>query len=182
MKKTPLFALACAATAMFCMEAKGAVTLSDITVTPNSITFTISGNLPASTTGGENVLVLTNPVTGESPGFVLEDFAFPTSNSFTGSQTLGGIFTSGSSYGDVIFIQFPADLASSAALNGTFSATWSGAPLDPTAVTSLDLYWGNTSGPTTGVYLGSMAVVPEPSSVILLLGGVAIAGLRRRRR
>ncbi len=61
------------------------------------------------------------------------------------------------------------------AVNGTLSASWSSNVFAPSAVTSLNVYWGfGDYAPAiesieNGVFLGSgsVTVVPEPSSSLL---------------
>ena len=184
MKKTHLFALALAAAAVLCTEARAAVTISDVTLTPTSVTFTINGTLPTLTGFNENLLYVTNTIDlSASPGFALGEFITSSSSSFSGTQTLNSMFTGSEALGDYFLVQFASDLVGSAAINGTFTANFSTTAFDPSQVSTLNFYWGRTdTAADSGTFLGTAAVVPEPSSVILLLGGVAIAGLRRRRR
>jgi hypothetical protein len=75
---------------------------------------------------------------------------------------------------------------------GTLTATFGSTVFNPSAVTSLNIYWGsNESLPinpamqpsviTGGTFLATAAVIPEPSSALLLCVAAALTASRRRK-
>lgn len=176
-------------------RAEAAVVITNLQLTTTSISFDVSGTLPALAavppTSAQGIFVV-NPVLSASPGFALNtDFLFAISASFTGTQVLrtgpaGGAILGGPGFGDYGVFNFSADLGGGESLAGTFSATWSAPIMNPAAVTSLGFYWGMASSVSpvgSGTFLGSAAVnaVPESSGAALLAGGLAAAAGRRRR-
>lgn len=182
MKKTHLLALACSA-AFLCGKSHAAVTISDVVMTPTSVSFSISGTLPALTGFNDNLLYVTNASNlAASPGFALGEFITSTSSSFSGTQSLNSMFTGSTALGDYFLVQFAADLVGNAEINGAFTASFSTEAFDPSQVSSLNFYWGRNDTPAdSGTYLGTAAVVPEPTGFALLAAGAGLAGLRRRR-
>ena len=70
-------------------------------------------------------------------------------------------------------------------LEGTLVGSFSSTVFNPSAVTSLEFYWGFTAeSPTSGTFLGSasLSAVPDTGSTAALLGvGVAALAFARRR-
>ena len=86
---------------------------------------------------------------------------------------------------DYLAAVFASELQLGNTLEGTLIGSWSANVFDPSAVTSLNFYWGNNGeGPATGTLLGSasLSAVPDTGSTAALLGvGVAALAFARRR-
>jgi hypothetical protein len=169
-----------------------AVSFSNLELTTTSLSVTIEGTITGDTPDyGKDILYIVNPNESADPGFAGPAHAEATTKNFSGSPSLssdmgkyGGIF--GTNAGaDFVFVIFASDLIAGSQLNGNLVGSFSSTVFDPSAVTSLNFYWGfNGPGPTTGTLLGSpsLSAVPDTGSTAALLGaGVfALAAARRR--
>ena len=163
-------------------------TISGFTMTRNSVTFQIRGEFPALVPPrSSNALYFTNPVILANPGFALSsDFRSAGSYSFTGSQPLRSspvpVALGAPNFGDYFYVSFANPLAAGETIDGTLTASWTTDVFDPSAVTSLDVYWGG--GTTVGLVnrgtLLTSTAVPEPSAAILIAGGLCLTFVRRR--
>jgi hypothetical protein len=187
--KRSLLPLALAFSLIAAAHSEAAVSIVNFQLTTTSLSFDISGTMPAAPPADlAYTFFILNPNPAASPGFALGNFTLASTKSFTGTQSLFGILTGGTSFGDYVAIVFGSDSATVSltpgqAISGTFSATWSTPVFDPAAVTELDVSWGNAGGSTIGggVLLAGSVPVPEPSGAALLLSGLAVAAGRRRR-
>jgi hypothetical protein len=169
-----------------------AINISHFFLTETSVSFDISGTLPAPFLNNLNFV---NPTVSANPGFALGSFFKASSYSFVGTSYLAeyplwnaeAIQTGNASWGDYFFVSF----RNSQDLLGTITANWSSVAFNPSQVTSLDVYWSDSgsldpSSITKGTYLTSVQIVPEPSTTTtLLLAGammVALHLLRTRRK
>ena len=167
-----------------------AIVISNFNLTSNSVNFDISGTFPSSLPPFvRGQLLFVNPSVAANPGFALGNQLDSSSYSFTGSKPLLAIKTGDSSYGDYFAVVFGSDFAGGETINGSVAATWGGTAFNPLAVSSLNVFWGAnitisgwevTFHPTGGRFLTS--VVPEPSSLSLLLAGGAVLMAGRRRK
>ena len=173
-------------------NAQGQLSVSNFEMTSTSVLFDLSGTLPLSgpVTASEGFFFV-NPNESESPGFALGDFLPSTSNEFTGPQPLRGesdfspIATGGIDFGDYFFVVFQNPLVPGEAISGRVTANWNSQAFDPTAVSSLNVYWGAADdlSLTTGVLVDTVTVgVPEPAAATLIGAFlVGTATVRRRR-
>ena len=172
-----------------------AIVISNFNLTSNSVNFDISGTFSTSTPPNywKNVLLFVNPSVNANPGFALSSNFASSSYSFTGSKPLTSIKTADTSLaaGDYFTVAFGSDFAVGETINGSVAATWGSTAFNPLAVSSLNVFWGiniiTTIMPVTvtadvdgGRFLTS--VVPEPSSLSLLLAGGAVLMAGRRRK
>lgn len=168
-------------------HAGAAVVVNNLVITGTTISFGISGTLPAGAPAQyRETLYVVNPDPSADPGFALGNFKNASSSSFTGSQPLATstrMLTGGAGFGDYLIINFKNELAAGESISGTFTGTWSSTTFDPSQVSSLNLFWGSDdlSSINTGALLGAVAV-PEVSSVSLLIAGAAVVLPIRRRR
>jgi len=170
--------------------ANGALILSNLNISNNSFSVTMSGTLPPNfPSTGSSVILAVNPDQFKDPGFVIgSDFTDSTAADFSGDQkTISGRLGR-NTYGDYVLLLFELDLIVGDDLNGSYTASWSSSAFAPSEITSLDFYWGggdiadSPDAIVNGVFLGSVNV-PEPSSICLLGCGVCcFASLRRRKR
>jgi hypothetical protein len=183
----PAIALSLFVFASVSQEAK-AIIIADLSLTEASLSFYISGTLPAPLL---NSLYFVNPDVGANPGFALGSSIMASSHSFNGTSlnatpplwNSNSIGTGNSFFGDSFFVAFQ----NSEGLAGTVTATWSSTAFNPSQVTSLDVYWGNSgsldpNAITSGTYLTSVAVIPEPSTSALLFAGAVATFIVFRRR
>lgn len=168
-------------TLVYAKSAQAAITVSNLTLSPTSVSFDISGTFPTPTVGSQGALFFANPTFNASPGFALGDFDYVISMSFSGSQSLFGIYTGNANVGDYFVVEFLDDLTDGESISGTLTASWGITAFDPSQVTSLEVRWG-TDGFALGSVIATASVVPEPTSFVLL--EVAALGLilARRRR
>lgn len=169
----------------FAPSSKGAMTVDQFQITSNSIQFHVSGTLAGPPSLANDVFYIVNNNANASPGFVLADFVNAVTYSFTGSQTLSMARTGTPMFGDYLFFVFATPLASGDVIDGIFTATWSSTVFNPTAATGgTKLYWGTENfdedSVTSGVLLGDVSTVPEPSGV--MLGAIALAMVAGRRK
>lgn len=168
--------------------ANAAVTISNVNITNTTFSVSFSGTLPAnspSSTAGSILVV--NPDQFENPGFVIgPTFTDSITQLFSGSQTASFARIGNASFGDYILLRFNSNLVANSTFSGVYSASFDSTVFDPSAVESLQFYWGgggNTSIPSWtvgGTFLGA-ASVPEPTSA-LLLGFAALGIVASRRR
>lgn len=170
--------------------AKAQILISNFTLTPNSVSFNISGTLlgpaPQAST---SVLYFVNPTASASPGFARGGgFYIADTRSFTGSQALGAIGTGNPSLGDYFSVNFINPFTVGQAINGLVQATWSRTVFNTAeAPPSLNLYWGIDAtlpvDPSTQPSIitgGTLQNVPEPSAISLLAVGLGGLALLRR--
>jgi hypothetical protein len=164
---------------------RAAIQINNFQLTPTSVSFDISGTLPATPPGSSrHSLIFSNPSILAYPGFALGEFNTAQSISFSGSQTLGIVSTGGSQFGDYFYAGFVTENWSNAyqfqpgeAINGHLTANWSMPAFDLSATSYLNFYWGDATGSSlqnTGVLLTTVPV-PEPSA-LCLLGLCALVG------
>ena len=186
--KKKAFAVSLLVLGLLSLEAR-AITIANFSLTEESLSFYISGTLPAPLLNG---LYFVNPDVWASPGFALgSDMA--SSYSFVGTSfnsmpplwNSGSIGTGNPFFGDYLFVAFQ----NSKELSGTITASWSSPAFNLSQVTSLDVYWSDNGSLdpnriTNGTYLTSVAVVPEPSTTALLIAGAVASStvLRGRKK
>ena len=165
-----------------------AVSFSNLQLTTTSFSVTIEGTITGSTPSyGRAIMFIVNPNQYASPGFTIIEFAAANTKNFTGSPSLSADplgFATEMGF-DYLYVSFASQLQLGNPLEGTLVGSWSDNVFDPSAVTSLNFYWGyNGSSPTTGTLLGSasLSAVPDTGSTAALLGaGVAALAFARRR-
>jgi hypothetical protein len=170
-------------------KADAALVISDLNITDNSFSVSFAGTLPSDPTPyGEDAILAVNPDQFATPGFMVgNDFVDSGSHTWSGSQSMTNGRNGGSYYGDYIIFFFDSDLTTNEDITGTFSATWGATNFDPSAVSSLDFYWGtgigfDEAGDTVdGKFLGSASISDTGSTAALLGAGVAALALARRR-
>ncbi len=172
--------------------ANAAISITNFNLSETSVTFDISGTFLATPPPGMfSCLFFANPDIAADPGFTVSNNLTATSASFSGTQALRSFSPSATgaaitNYGDYFLVAFENDFATNEAINGSFSATWGTPTFTPSAVNSLDVYWGgNTALPDlqvieSGVLLTTVQV-PEPTSALLLGLGSLCAAFRRSR-
>jgi hypothetical protein len=160
-----------------------AVSFSNLELTTTSLSVTIEGTISGDTPDyGNDFLFIVNPNESADPGFTIIDWAEATTKNFSGSPSLL-VFMTFPDF-DYLLVNFASQLQLGNPLEGTLVGSWSGNVFDPSAVTSLNFYWGyNGDGPTTGTLLGSASTsaVPDTGSTAALLG-VGVAALAAARR
>ena len=151
------------------------INVTDFLISETTVSFDISGTLPSPAPANlEFALIFSNPDPFALPGFVLEDFVSAFNVSFTGTQFLDPVFpasTGGESFGDYFFFLFADDRFVGEEIKGSFDATWDAPVFDPSAVNSLEMYWGAATdqGPVNSGTLLTAVPVPEPDGALLLL-------------
>lgn len=174
---------------LFSYEVMATITITNFSLTENSVSFDISGTLPDHHPDFYlETFFFVNPGEWTDAAFTLETFLSASSFSFTGSQSLDPVYALGTGwleeYGDYFYINFQDDLAGGESVSGNLMALWGKTAFDPTQVASLVVNWGSyyEESAIYGVYLTSV-VVPEPSTFILFgLGSLAVLMVRRRHR
>ena len=124
-----------------------AVSFSNLELTTTSFSVTIEGTITGSTPSyNKNVLFIVNPSQSANPGFTIIEYAAATTKNFSGSPSLTadtGLATyNGFDYFAAIFA---SQLQLGNPLEGTLIGSWSANVFDPSAVTSLNFYWGNNA-------------------------------------
>lgn len=170
-----------------------AITITNLELSKNSLSFTASGTLPEPTAANFNLSIISiqNPNVTASPGFALGFQSPVTSFTETFSQTVSTAPTSGdinirtgNGQLDYAYIIFTANMAPGEIFSGTLTGNWNFDAFDPTAVTTLDFYWGGfVQAPERNLLQAGVpvTVVPECSAVFMLISG-AIPWLMRRTR
>lgn len=166
--------------------ARADIAITNLTITTTSVSFDASGSFPASSPAAFDFgLALVNPDKFENPGYVIpSSTVLATSFSFPGGQAIIQVGTGVETYGDYFYIRFNNSFSPGENFNGHFSAQWAAAVFNPSAVSSLNVYWGSGSvgDITAGTFLASAPVnLPEPSSVALI-GLTAFGFLLPRKR
>lgn len=170
---------------LICMtnNASAALAFSDLTVTENSFSLSMSGTMPAFPDGHTtNVFDVQNPDLFSNPGWVTyPDFLQYTTKSWTGSRRLANVNIGSEAYGDYIYFYFGGDFSPGEAIDGTITATWSEIVFDPGAIDQLEIYADGLS--YRSLLLGSAALseVPIPSAAWLLgTSLIALFGIKRQ--
>jgi len=169
-----------------------AISITNFNLSETAVTFDISGTfLSTPPPGMLSCLFFANPNIAADPGFTVSNNLTATSASFSGTQALRGFSPSATgaavtNYGDYFLVAFANDFATDEAINGSFSATWGSTTFTPSAVGSLDVYWGGDTSLAdlqvieSGSLLTTIAV-PEPTSALLLgLGSLCLVFRRSR--
>jgi len=175
------------------------ISITNFSLTSNSVSFSISGNFPSPAPDqNPGLLVFVNFNKTASPGFALGNFLGSSSKSFSGSQSLSTVKTGNSSNGDYFFTSFINAFTANEAISGALTANWTlpDAPaFDPSQVTNLNVFWGTrSSAPFNGAWDSGIllttvattsAAVPEidpagMGSILALVTGAL--GLIERRR
>lgn len=157
---------------------------SDVVITPNSVAFTINGNMDlyaAPSDGNIDMFsivyrsgVWSGPVRTTSNQWSGSVFA----NETMSAQGYSGGF--GTQPNNFTWVRFDTSLANAWAINRRVSVTLADAYLDPNASSgSVDFVWGHGGQDTNFTLLGSV-VVPEPSTCPLVAVGLVGVGLGRR--
>ncbi|WP_193215118.1 hypothetical protein [Luteolibacter marinus] len=166
--------------------ATAAVVVSNVSLTPNSITFDLAGTLEGPSPGTFNQQIFITAATGS---FMLDHVSTGTAVTFS-TTNANGLF-------DFYTInqpgRYPFTLATAANssyvvggdVTGTYSATWTNAQFDPTGGATLDFHWGAAgvfaTNPPTGTAMALGVPIPEPTaSVFTALGLFTLLGRRRR--
>ena len=168
-----------------------AVSFTNLEITNTSFSVNISGNLPNETpSSSKDFIFVVNANELADPGFVTGELLTSITSGFPGSQGVAHLYT-GSVY-DYLYIDFYGNIPAlpdlpglnvGDPLIGTVSGNWSSTAFDPSAVTSVNFYWGTgPSGlPNSGISLGSASIPDSGSTAALLgVGVVALAFARRR--
>ncbi|MEM8943584.1 MAG: PEP-CTERM sorting domain-containing protein [Planctomycetota bacterium] len=188
-------------TACFCflsstnIIAEADVAIENFTLTPNSLSFDIRGTFPAATPfRGSEVLFFVNPDSNESPGFALGSFINSSFSSFSGTQSLRPrieingaepIATGGDNFGDYFYVAFSDRFQPNETIDGTVEATWPIDAFDTDVTASLNAFWGFSGrlSVTDGVPLGTVSIVPEPTtSWMFAIAALSLAIAHRRTR
>lgn len=171
--------------------ANAAITLSDVSATSNTITFTIAGTIdgpaPAANT---NFLFLSSSIDGAS-FLSAQDFAPGTSGSgLIGGSAITLFFIENSSGNDRLSFGTISPFSAGDSVSGTFTITTASNIIDPAALLDdgVSLHWGRVTSDAsvgasthTGTFQGAFNV-PEPSSALLLgLSAFGLTVARRRR-
>jgi hypothetical protein len=155
-----------------------AIQVANFQLTPTSVSFDISGTLPATAPGSSrHSLIFSNPSILAYPGFALGEFNTAQSISFSGIHNLAIVSTGGSQFGDYFYCGFLNENWSNAyqfqpgeEINGHLTANWSVPAFDLSATGQLNFYWGDATGSSlqnTGVLLTTVQV-PEPRALCIL--------------
>ena len=163
-----------------------AMSFSNLQLTTKSFSVDITGNLPPEAPSFPAYLFITNPTVSSDPGFVTGSLGVSaTAFNFSGSQTASEMTLGGGAAGDYFYVRFQHNLVGGDALEGTLDGSWTNTSFDPSAVTSLNFYWGtNLVTVEDGELLGSasLSAVPDTGSTAALLGaGVFVLAAARRR-
>ena len=174
-------------------SAWGVLSFSNLELTDTSLSVTIEGTIDGITPAFDPyMLFIVEENEFADPGFIVNT-AEASAKSFSGEPGLdyelhndwGGVFQTYTGYIDFIFVVFDDFLVPGAPLEGTLAGSFSSTVFNPSAVTSLEFYWGYTAeSPASGTLLGSasLSAVPDTGSTAALLGvGVAALAFARRR-
>ena len=169
------------------------LSFSNLELTNTSLSVTIEGTIDGATPPFDPYLLfIVEENEFADPDFIVDD-AEASAKSFSGEPGLdyddlnewGGVFQTYTGYIDFIFVVFDDFLVPGAPLEGTLAGSFSSTVFNPSAVTSLEFYWGYTAeSPASGTLLGSasLSAVPDTGSTAALLGvGVAALAFARRR-
>ena len=165
----------------------GAISITRFILTPTSVSFDISGTMPATRPDGFfDSIFFVNPSPSANPGFALGDFLDAASYSFTGVQQLRAsplpIATGGTFFGDYFYVALRNALSPNEAISGTVSASWSSLAFEVSRVSALNVFWGadSSGSPWTGTVLGQVSI-PEPTcGLLIVVGTVGVASRRKR--
>ncbi len=174
------------------LESLAAISITNFSITENSVSFDISGTLPPVgdfiiyPTPVRNKIYFVNHDLYADPGLVIGNWA-ATNSAYTGAIPMLNGIAGDPSNRDHFYFVFDA-LDHDDDLSGTVTATWSSTVFDPSIFSRLDVLWGdyygaiNIDSPISpgGTILTSI-VVPEPSSLLLLgLGAATLISHRHR--
>jgi hypothetical protein len=185
---------------------EAAIVINNFVLTARTVSFDISGTFPSLVPAYpvyRRSLFFVNPDPAASPGFSLGFFDGSVAN-FTGTQALGsyaGAVAPGNpAGGDFFGASFVDEFSAGESIFGTLTATWASDVFDPSAVTSLNVFWGldillpqdptiQPSQITGGTYLTSVTLaappaIPEPgtwaAAALLVVAATAVRLARRR--
>ena len=169
----------------FLPASASAMSFSNLQLTTKSFSVDITGNLPPEAPLPA-LIFITNPTVSSNPGFVTDSLGVSaTAFNFSGSQTASEMTLGSQAAGDYFYVRFQHNLVGGDALEGTLDGSWTNTSFDPSAVTSLNFYWGtNLVTVEDGELLGSasLSAVPDTGSTAALLGaGVFVLAAARRR-
>ncbi|QXD31042.1 VPDSG-CTERM sorting domain-containing protein [Candidatus Pelagisphaera phototrophica] len=153
------------------------MSFTNLQLTDTSFSVVISGNVPDTLPYQSRKLIhITNPNYAANPGFVIGSVGTAASSfSFSGSQIIQGFNLVVEEEANFIYIGFEEVLTVGSALSGTLTGSWSSTAFDPSAVTSLNFYWGQAfvlegdAPGNSGTFLGSasLSAVPDLGSASL---------------
>jgi hypothetical protein len=204
--KPLLFVIAFAANLAFRpTHCEAALVINNLVLTARTVSFDISGTFPSlvpAYPAYRPSLLFVNPDPAASPGFSLGFFDDSVA-SFTGSQALGAyahaVAPGNPAAGDFFYVNFADAFTAGESIFGTLTASWASDVFDPSAVTSLNVFWGLDillqQDPTTqpsqitgGTFLASATLegpqaIPEPgtwAAAALLVVAAGAVRLARR--
>ena len=168
----------------------GAISITNFSITSSSLSFNITGSFPSPQPfRGFEFISFVNPNIYASPGYAL-DYSYSSTQSFSGTPVLTDwsflyAVTRTRLSLDCCLVDLGTNFQQEQTVNGKYDFTWSAAVFDPSAVSSLDVYWGAASLDinellNSGIYLTTV-ILPEPSSLSLLVIGGVVLALRGRR-
>jgi autotransporter-associated beta strand protein len=180
-------------------------TTGTLDLTAKTSTYTqakVSGNGTINLAAGQTINISATLAPGFGPGQLTFNGNLSLASGTTTTMELAGTVTPGSSYDNIIStgsltLAGTLNIVAVGAYNinqpgtyslfnaGSFSGDFTSVSVGGTALTLSNSLWGGTSGVTSyslNDATGVLTVVPEPSGLVSLIGGVGmLLGLRRRR-
>jgi len=184
-----LFVFSC----LFASQASADLTFTNLNVTAESFTVDVSGTVPTGSVSDPTLLLFESNPLSTDPGWVIAGGFSDGTYSFSGSQTMTQFTTGNPSFGDYIYLRLDPSLSSGDDLTGTITGTWGSDVFDPSAINSIDVYWGRISSQTGGMLVGTVnesnpppaPTTPVPTlsayGLILTMLGFLIVASRRLR-